>query len=45
MKKIGIIGAGTMGADIAQVFMLKGYDVVVRIREKTYDNMQPQRQS
>ncbi|NLT40475.1 MAG: 3-hydroxybutyryl-CoA dehydrogenase [Clostridiales bacterium] len=30
MKKISIIGAGTMGADIAQVFALKGYDVVVR---------------
>jgi 3-hydroxybutyryl-CoA dehydrogenase len=39
MKKIGIIGAGTMGADIAQVFVLKGYDVAVRIREKTYDNI------
>jgi 3-hydroxybutyryl-CoA dehydrogenase len=30
MKKISIIGAGTMGCDIAQVFALKGYDVVVR---------------
>jgi 3-hydroxybutyryl-CoA dehydrogenase len=39
MRKIGIIGAGTMGADIAQVFALKGYDVIVRIREKTYDNL------
>jgi 3-hydroxybutyryl-CoA dehydrogenase len=39
MKTIGIIGAGTMGADIAQVFVLKGYDVILRIREKTYDNI------
>ncbi len=30
MKKISIIGAGTMGTDIAQVFAVKGYDVVVR---------------
>jgi 3-hydroxybutyryl-CoA dehydrogenase len=30
MKKISIIGAGTMGCDIAQVFALKGFDVVVR---------------
>lgn len=30
MKKIGIIGAGTMGTDIAQVFAQKGYDVVIR---------------
>jgi 3-hydroxybutyryl-CoA dehydrogenase len=30
MKKISVIGAGTMGLDIAQVFAQKGYDVVVR---------------
>lgn len=30
MKKISVIGAGTMGSDIAQVFAKKGFDVVVR---------------
>ena len=30
MKKISIIGAGTMGTDIAQLFAKKGFDVVVR---------------
>lgn len=30
MKKISIIGAGTMGTDIAQVFARKGFDVIVR---------------
>ena len=30
MKKIMVIGGGTMGLDIAQVFATKGYDVVVR---------------
>lgn len=30
MKKISIIGAGTMGADIGQVFAQKGFDVVIR---------------
>ena len=30
MKKISIIGAGTMGTDIAQLFARKGFDVVVR---------------
>ena len=30
MKKIVVIGSGTMGLDIAQVFAQKGYDVVVR---------------
>ena len=30
MKKISIIGAGTMGCDIAQIFSLKGFDVIVR---------------
>jgi 3-hydroxyacyl-CoA dehydrogenase len=32
MKKIGIIGGGTMGNDIAQVYAVKGYDVVLRAR-------------
>ena len=30
MKKIMVIGGGTMGLDIAQVFARKGFDVVVR---------------
>ncbi|MCL2200473.1 MAG: 3-hydroxybutyryl-CoA dehydrogenase [Oscillospiraceae bacterium] len=30
MKKISIIGAGTMGTDIAQVFAKKGFEVVIR---------------
>ena len=30
MKKIVVIGGGTMGLDIAQVFAQKGFDVVVR---------------
>lgn len=30
MKQISIIGAGTMGTDIAQVFAGKGFDVIVR---------------
>ena len=30
MNRISIIGAGTMGTDIAQVFARKGFDVVVR---------------
>ena len=30
MKKIVVLGGGTMGLDIAQVFAKKGYDVVVR---------------
>ena len=29
IKKIGVAGAGTMGAGIAQIFAIKGYDVVV----------------
>ena len=29
MKKIGVIGSGTMGLDIAQVFARNGYEVVV----------------
>ena len=32
MKKISIIGGGTMGSDIAQVFAQKGYDVILRAR-------------
>jgi len=32
MKKISIIGGGTMGGDIAQLFAQKGYDVVLRAR-------------
>ena len=32
MKKISIIGGGTMGGDIAQVFAQKGLDVVLRAR-------------
>ena len=32
MKKISIIGGGTMGGDIAQVFAQKGFDVVLRAR-------------
>jgi 3-hydroxybutyryl-CoA dehydrogenase len=32
MKKISIMGGGTMGGDIAQVFAQKGYDVVLRAR-------------
>lgn len=35
MKKIAVIGAGTMGLEIAKVFARKGFDVVVRdITEK-----------
>ncbi len=30
MNKISVIGAGTMGADIAQIFALKGFSVIVR---------------
>ena len=30
MKKIVVIGSGTMGLDIAQVFARNGYEVVVR---------------
>ena len=32
MKKISIIGGGTMGGDIAQLFAQKGFDVVLRAR-------------
>ena len=34
MKKISVIGGGTMGNDIAQVLSLKGYDVVLRARSE-----------
>lgn len=34
MKKICVLGIGTMGAGIVQVFVMKGYDVVVLMREK-----------
>ena len=30
MKKVCVIGAGTMGLDIAQVFATKGFEVTVR---------------
>ena len=30
MKKVCVIGAGTMGSGIAQVFAVKGYEVVLR---------------
>ncbi|NBG88507.1 3-hydroxybutyryl-CoA dehydrogenase [Isachenkonia alkalipeptolytica] len=43
MKKIGILGAGTMGTGIAQTFGVKGFDVVVRdLSEK---NLQKARKS
>ncbi|PAB57652.1 3-hydroxybutyryl-CoA dehydrogenase [Anaeromicrobium sediminis] len=32
MKKIGVLGTGTMGAGIIQVFAQKGYEVCVRAR-------------
>ncbi len=30
MKKICVLGAGTMGSGIAQAFAAKGYEVIVR---------------
>ena len=30
IKKIGVVGAGTMGGGIAQVASFVGYDVVMR---------------
>lgn len=39
VKKIGVAGAGTMGAGIAQIFAQKGYEVVVTdIGEKYLEN-------
>jgi 3-hydroxybutyryl-CoA dehydrogenase len=34
MKKIGILGAGTMGAGITQALVQNGYDVVLRARRQ-----------
>jgi 3-hydroxybutyryl-CoA dehydrogenase len=39
IKKIGVIGAGTMGNGIAQVFAAAGYDVVlIDVEQKFLDN-------
>ena len=35
MKKIGVLGTGTMGAGIIQVCAQKGYEVVMRARRET----------
>ena len=35
MKKIGVLGTGTMGAGIIQVCAQKGYEVVMRARHET----------
>ncbi|MEG0829547.1 MAG: 3-hydroxybutyryl-CoA dehydrogenase [Anaerovoracaceae bacterium] len=35
MKKIGVLGTGTMGAGIIQVLAQSGYDVVLRARRET----------
>jgi 3-hydroxybutyryl-CoA dehydrogenase len=35
MKKIGVLGTGTMGAGIVQVLALQGYEVVMRARRQT----------
>lgn len=35
MKKIGVLGAGTMGAGIAQVLLQGGYEVAMRARRQT----------
>jgi 3-hydroxybutyryl-CoA dehydrogenase len=35
MKKIGVLGVGTMGAGIVQVLILSGYEVVIRSRKQT----------
>ena len=35
MKKIGVLGTGTMGAGIVQVLAQCGYDVVIRSRRQT----------
>ncbi|MDR0518978.1 MAG: 3-hydroxybutyryl-CoA dehydrogenase [Clostridiales Family XIII bacterium] len=35
MKKVGVLGTGTMGAGIIQVLALNGYDVVLRARRES----------
>ena len=35
MKKIGVLGTGTMGAGIIQVLAQNGYEVVMRARRET----------
>ena len=35
MKKIGVLGTGTMGAGIIQVLAQSGYEVVLRARRQT----------
>ena len=41
MKKVCVIGAGTMGLDIAQVFATKGFEVTVRdISDEILENAQ-----
>lgn len=35
MKKIGVLGTGTMGAGIIQVLAQSGYEVVLRARRET----------
>lgn len=34
MKKIGVLGTGTMGAGIVQVLAQNGYEVVMRARHQ-----------
>ena len=35
MKKIGVLGTGTMGAGIIQVLAQNGYEVVMRARRQS----------
>lgn len=35
MKKVGVLGSGTMGAGIIQVFAQNGYEVVIRARRES----------
>jgi 3-hydroxybutyryl-CoA dehydrogenase len=35
IKKVGVLGSGTMGAGIAQVLAQNGYEVVLRARRET----------
>ena len=35
MKKVGVLGTGTMGAGIIQVLAQNGYEVVLRARRQT----------